>query len=176
LGRTPSVDGIVRFLDRQVADLNRIPADDEDYPVTTLYTEEGVQIEVSFYRYNEPIEPSDLLDDRAVMVGPAIGGIVTTGLRLQKTLTKKRPSRYAVDDVQYAIVGYLHDEFSSLHQLERAVFGSQSINVVDQSWSRSNDGFFGRRDAERFKISESARCSRSHHGVLGQRRRPRCFD
>lgn len=139
LERTPSARALGSFLREFVESLPRhdlVSAKHHSGWATTTYRAAGVEIEVTAVPMRKDAASKSDPDGRIVGIGPAIGGMVDSYLRLRVALSAKRASRYDISGHPYVVVVANHDLVCSVDQLEQALY--QAPHRDD----RDSQGFF----------------------------------
>lgn len=138
--RTPSVNKLAEFVTTEIQRLNDEEINDLGQ-TEAVYVDQDIWVDFNFYRCAPRPECAD---DRIVGGGISIGGgIVSTGSRLKQALGHKSGGRYDIAETPFAIVAFLHDEFSNVHQVSRALYGQPTVDLPSGRWIRRNDGLFG---------------------------------
>jgi hypothetical protein len=160
LERSPSVTRLAAEIDRFLAGL-----DPDDIPNMALgvgqdlprmpYREVGVLVTVEAVPIRRELLAARRDDDRIIVSGPLVGGLVDSGRRLKRSLSKKLAAAYDIPQgIPYIIAAGIHDPFCSVEQIQTALYGPDLL--ATRRWDPLNDalgpsrqGLFGMKLATR---------------------------
>lgn len=130
----PSLNALAKFVEQFLADLPP-PAEvsaalEAGRPLpTTTYQAEGIFMQVAALPLRKPIEPDEEGATRIVGMGPAMGGMVNSGIRLKEALRDKGARRYDLGDCPYVVAALIHDPFCTTDQWMNALYGPDRLSL-----------------------------------------------